>query len=314
MSLPRGSHEPQLLLQAYDIRSLVVTDQGEVGVLWETGPEETAGGLTLCGPDGHAVTQRQGLRSPQGLWVTADKVYWTETRPPRVALVPQVPIAASVHVILSAARGQGPASLVALAAGGTPHFAGQLLGVRDGKLYYTEPIQWGSLSASTCIRRGAGTGDTPDTLARAATRSLGALDGSRLYWTAPSEELNAPDSGRIVQRLDLATDDGAAVTITDWLPSMGFLSARGGRTWYVGGGHLWRVHGALAPPIPVNRTSTFEPGQAYLQGGNVYVYEVGKGGPAIMRRPLSVAGYLTTALPAFGQRQMNPIQIGGGAG
>ena len=102
-----------------------------------------------------------------------------------------------------------------------------LLGVADGNLYLRvrRPL-------STEFHRAPLAGGPSVRLAGEYGPQQGALFGGRLYWTASSEESGTIRGLRCVRTL---APDGATVTLTDWLPGIGTLTAvEPGGVRYVG--------------------------------------------------------------------------------
>ena len=267
LHLAHGGKQPSVLLQAYDIRSIALTDTS-LYVLSETGPEEDSGVMSCVDLSSGAprLTER-GLRRPQGLAIDGDKVYWTESRSARAEAMVHVPIMKPVNAIRVGPR-PSEGKLVGLTEGSEPHFTGQLVGVRQGQLYWSEHLGWEFVGGATLMKRGGSAGKDPELLGRAVGRNVAALDGDRLYWTAYSQEMDKPSSGRVVQRMDLGSS--SVDTITDWLSGGGALVCCRGTAYYVGAGRLWRVPQQLDPPVPMVQLTAAGTPVAAVYRDNLY--------------------------------------------
>jgi hypothetical protein len=287
------------LLEFYDIRSLAVHGQTAYALV-ETGPEDGAGQLVAQTGAGPAQTLLGGLHSPQGLIVTDSLICWTESRAAPVEGIAHVPILGALSAIrtVPASGGKpGPDSqprLLAMAESATPHYEGQVLGARDGNLYWTERLASRLPGAVTIFRRAPETGGEPQTLGQSRGAQIAALGEEHIYWTDASEELAVPSSGRVVRRLPL--QGGEQEAITDWLPSAGALCTDADRPYYAGGGWLWAIPRTLDKPMPVLRCNASSPGSLSVYRDNVIDLGVKPGAKQLFRQPLSWRGYIGGAL------------------
>jgi len=308
LHLAHGGKQPSVLLQAHDIRSVAVTDTS-LYVLSETGPEEDSGLMSCVDlSTGSTRLSEAGLHRPQGLAVDGGNVYWTESRSARAEAMVHVPIMKPVNAIRVGPR-PSEGKLVGLTEGSEPHFTGQLAGVRQGQLYWSEHLGWEFVGGATLIKRGGGAGKDPELLGRAVGQNVAALDGDRLYWTAYSQEMERPSAGRVVQRMDLGSS--SVDTITDWLSGGGALVCCRGTAYYVGGGRLWRVPPRLDPPVPMARLTVGATPVAAVYRDNLYCAASRGGKMQLWRIPLSWRGYLSAVLRAGGAAaKVGPVAVG----
>ena len=309
--LARGTRQPRPIVQAWDVRSIAIAD-GKLYVLLENGPEEDAGELRVIDLKTSQSDSRQGLHAPQGLVIDGSQVFWTETRAARADAIVHIPIMRPVHAIRSADGVSSDASLVSLGEGSERHFTGELLAVHDGDLYWTERLGCDFSVGVTLLNRKSPSDRDVETVARVKGQNWALLDGDCAYWTAYSEELAVPSSGRVVRRQPLP--DGEQATVTDWLGPRGALVADRLRIYFATGGHLYLIPRSLDPPTPVVRTSAYLPGAAAVYRDNLYSVELIEHARAIIRTPLSWRGYLWAAL-TFGKTHVASALAGGrGAG
>lgn len=297
LHLPHGSREATELLRAHDVRSLFVL-RSEVWALVETGAEEGSGELRRIRPEGSEVIA-DGLHSPQGLWVMggsaggdARTVYWTESRSARAEGIAHVPVMRPLHVVRVADATELRPRLLGVVEGAEPHFLGRLLGVREGKLYWTEPTGWGFPGRRTLVMRGAA-GSEPEMIATVKGAHVAGLSGDVLHWTAHSEELAVPPTGRVVRRLDLR--HGEPETLTDWMPARGELLVDGGRAYVSGERRVWAVPRTLDEAAPLFGFTGEDVRALSIHRKNLYGVEQWREAPWIVRRPLSWRGYLGAA-------------------
>jgi len=301
MYVGAGGGTPSVLLQAYDVRSLAV-HSGSLYALAETGPEDAGGVLVIRDLKTGQRQVHKGLHSPQGLYVDGSRLFWTESRASRAEAIAHVPIMCPLHAlrVTDAAPAQG--KLMSLMEGSDRHFAGQIVGLRDDKLYWTEPIGQAFSAGCTLVRRKAPSDMDPETMARTKGANVAALDGANLYWTAYSLELNRPSGGRVTYRRHVDTPDQEL--LTDWLPAMGALLTDRGGARFVGAGWLWEIPHRLAEPTPVRRFVARGPGTVALYRGSIYGVDLVQDTEKLVRRPLGLRGYILGAL-AFRQPAIN---------
>ena len=299
--LPHGSRRtPEMLLEAYDIRSLAV--QGETAyALIETEPGDATGQLVAQPRKGAMEVLLSGLHSPQGLIVTDRAVCWSESRAAPAEGIAHVPIMGRLTAIrVLPLSGEKPAPdatprLLAMAESAEDHYSGQLLGARGGNFYWTERLAEQMPAAKTFLRRAPEAGGEPETVSLERGVHEAALGERYLYWTAQSDEMAAPSSGRTVRRRALGGGD--IETLTDWLSPSGALVMDGDRAFYAGGGWLWSVPAALDKPRPIVRWGTAIPGTVSVYGGNVVGLTATESAKGITRQPISLRGYMTAAVP-----------------
>ena len=305
--LAHGSRDPVTLLEAYDVRSLFAGDH-ELYALVENGPDDDSGELVVRSLSGGTERRRASLYSPHGLWADEGSLFWTETRSARVAAIPHVPALRPVSAI-RVARGVGSQpELLALVESWEDHYDGQLLGVDDGQLYWTERVNPSYPSAALLVNRAAPGGER-ETPVYALGPNAAALGDDDLYWTARSEDLNVPSAARVTRRLDLRKEQ--ASTITDWLSPGGALLVEWGRVYYVGGRRLWSVPRTLGRAVPLAKFGQWAPDAPAIYRHNVYCADTVEGAVRIVRRPVSWRGYLGAALPT---RRAKPSVAAGGEG
>ena len=311
--LPPGAKKPTCVLQAHDVRSIAVGG-GTLYVLAETGPQEDAGVMVAVDlSSGEQRFSTAGLYRPQSLEVDGDTLYWTESRSARAEGIVHVPIIKPVNVIRAGAQPSQP-TLIGLTEGSEPHFTGALLGVREGKLYWTERLGWEYVGGATLIKRGGVDGSDPELLARTNGHNVAALEGDALYFTAYSRELASPSAGRLVNRTDLRASQ--TEMLTDWLDSNGALLVADATPLYVDMSYLWRIPSRLDPPIPVKRIAATSPPVVATYRGNLYTARRRDEAVQLVRVPLGLRGYLNAALPlgrsraSIGQISLTPRAAG----
>lgn len=295
----RGGTEPRSVVEAHDIRSLVVRGDS-LYALTQTDPTDGTGQLVRRTRDGKTEVLLGGLHRPQSLVVDDTALCWTEARAaptPGIAHVPVLGVICAVRVLPAVAgkpAGGATPRLVALTESAKACFDGQLLGLRDGNLYWVERVA-GLLPASVTSVRGAPlAGGDPRTLARARGPRTAALGPHHIYWTDASDEMASPDSGSTVRRVSFQA--GPVETVTDWLSSTGALMTDGDRVFFAGGGWFWRVPQRLDRPLPLVRCNATTPGTVAVHGSTMVAVGTLQGTRPLERRPLSWRGYVHAAL------------------
>ncbi|NSW55281.1 MAG: hypothetical protein HPY44_04665 [Armatimonadetes bacterium] len=293
VGVPHGGGRPVVVAQEYDLRSLFLDDD-RLLIIGSTGPEIDSGQLIVLDLNSGRRTVHSGLHRPCGIWARGERICWAEGREARGASVVHVPVLQHLQAIRAGNGNPATARLLGVAESSRPHFSGQILG-SDGTYYYwAERVGEGLSEGATTLRRCPENGGEVETLGRAAGPNVGLLTPDSLVWTAYSEEMNSPGSGRCARMLPLK--GGQARTVTDWLPSSGTLVSVGRTVWYGGAGYLWRIPDELDEPVPVARTGAVGPGQAAVYGGNTYSQEQLNDKAVVMRRPISPWGRVRAAL------------------
>lgn len=293
VGVPHGGGRPVVIAQEYDLRS-VFLDGDRLLIIGSTGPEIDKGQLIVLDLNSGQRTVHSGLHRPRCIWANGERMCWAEGREARGASVVHVPVLQHLQAIRAGNGNPGTARLLGVAESSRPHFSGQILG-SDGRYYYwAERVGEGLSEGAMTLRRCPENGGEVETVGRAAGPNVGLLTPDSLVWTAYSEEMSTPGSGRCARMLPLS--GGEARTVTDWLPSSGALVSVGRTVWYGGAGYLWRIPNKLGVPIPVSRTGASGPGQAAVYACNTYSQEQLEDKAVVMRRPISLWGRVRAAL------------------
>lgn len=267
---------------APDIRDAAAADR-EVYFLTEKGAPGS-GRLSRVSSGGAPQVLAEGLKAPQGLLITADSVYWAETRPAAAPGIACVPVLQPLSMVYAADRGGQSKRLLVVAENADVYFSGKLLGERDGQLYWMQQFGQQYNRAVTTVSRLPVQGGDPEELVRALGSQDAALGRAMVYWTAPSEERVPPDSARTVYRRTLA--GGEPEKLTDWMALRGVLFLLGDRPHYCDDRVVWRIPDHLAEPVPL-ADLRMEPATVSLARGTLYGYHMDDKSRGIVRCPLT---------------------------
>jgi hypothetical protein len=147
------------------------------------------------------------------------------------------------------------------------HFAGKLVGEREGKFYWLQHIGVPYNRPMMVVSAVPTQGGAPTELLRTRGLQDAALTERQLYFTAASREMAVPLAARSVWAMPLP--GGEAEALTDWMSPTGLLLRLGNRMCYADGRCVWRLPAQLdeaevLAPLKVDwRTAALGGGAAY---------------------------------------------------
>ncbi|MCE5237392.1 hypothetical protein LLH23_02755 [bacterium] len=284
----RVGREGQPVATAVDIRSVAAAGRDIVYLTEDKQPN--SGQLWRAGRGGGAPQSLvQGLKSPQGLLVTGDRLYWAETRPSPTPGIACVPVMQPLSLICAADRNGQGRTLLAVSESADTHFPGRLLGERDGRVYWLQHFGQQYGRPTMTVSRAPVGGGVAEEVVRAEGLQEAVLARNMLYWTAPSEEMNPPMGGRVVRCVPPA--GGEPRTLTDWMRTDGRLILLRGRPLYCDTDTVWRIPSRLGEARPIAKVKVV-PDCLADYGGALYS-RMGEGKDSrLVRAPLTLAARL----------------------
>jgi len=179
-----------------------------------------------------------GLRHPSGLLAAEGRVFWIEHDGPPFPGLTYIPAAGPTGRLMCRESGGQVREIGRWPAGVLQPQPGDLVGTAGGAVYVRS-----RRATSTDFLRVPLDGGPVRRFAGEEGWQRAVLAGSRIYWTAASEEASNYETTVCVRRME----GDRPVTVTDWLSLTGSFFVVGGAPYYSTQGGVFRIPDRLGP-------------------------------------------------------------------